>query len=143
MRLSACGFPFSRIYVRKPDDGNRVLLPLSQTRQGRQLLQILSHWLGRSSPEGYAFAAQNFVGQNAALTAEHHSLFDAGVLSNADLAPQHHAVLNHDAAREAGLGRNHNVFAELAVVADVDQVVDLRASTDARFVERAAVDGRV
>ena len=43
----------------------------------------------------------------------------------------------------AGLGRDHHVFPDVDVVADVHQVVDFRAPADARDIQGAAVDRRV
>ena len=65
------------------------------------------------------------------------------MLSDSDLPAQNDVVLDHDAAREAGLRGDHYVFADLAVVADVDQVVNLRAPADARDFQSAPVDGGV
>ena len=41
---------------------------------------------------------------------------------------------------KAGLRRDHDVLPDLAVVADVNEVVDLCSAPNARFVERAAID---
>ena len=116
---------------------------LRQARQRCQLLQIFAQRLRGSSPENHAFAAQNFVGQDAALAAEHDSRFNARVFADADLAAEHHAILNSNATGEAGLRGNDDIFADLAIVADVDQVIDFRAAANARFVQRAAIDGRI
>jgi hypothetical protein len=96
-----------------------------------------------SSPERDTLAAQNFVRQNAALASEHHAFFDARVLANPDLSSEHNAIFDHDATRQTGLRRDDDILADLTVVTDVDQVVDLRAAADAGFVERAAIDGGV
>ena len=42
-----------------------------------------------------------------------------------------------------GLRRDNHVLAELAVVADVHQIIDLRAAPNAGRLQRAAIDGRV
>jgi hypothetical protein len=65
------------------------------------------------------------------------------VLANADLSAQDHVVLHHDAAGKAGLGCYYDVFANLAVVADVDQIVDFRAAANARDFERATINGGI
>src|ERR1035437_1494371 len=64
------------------ESGSRtpVSLLFRQPRQRCQLLQILAQRLRWSSPEHHALAAQNLVGQNAALAAEHDSFFNARVL---------------------------------------------------------------
>src|SRR5580700_7590887 len=94
-------------------------------------------------PECNALPAQNFVRQHAALPAQHQSFFDARMFADADLAAQHDVIFNHDAAGKTGLRRDHHILAEPAVVADVDQVVDLRSPPDPCFVQRSSVDGRV
>ena len=77
------------------------------------------------------------------MSAEHHSFFDVGTLSEADLAAEHNIFLDDDAAGKTGLRGDHDVLSDLAIVADVDQVVDLGAASDARDFKGAAVDGRV
>src|ERR1039457_4744971 len=95
-----------------------------------QLFKILAHWLCGSSPENNAIAAQDFLGQDSTLAADHGSGFDAGVIADADLASHDDVVFDGDAAREAGLGGDDYVLSDLAVVANVDEVVDLRALAD-------------
>ena len=46
-------------------------------------------------------------------------------------------------AGDAGERDEDDVFADVAVVADVDEVVDLGSAADAGLLERAAVDGGV
>ena len=46
-------------------------------------------------------------------------------------------------AGDAGKRDQDHVFANVAVVADVNQVVDLDPAADARLAQRPAVDGRV
>ncbi len=65
------------------------------------------------------------------------------MVGDAYLPGHHHSVFDDRAAGNAGLGRDHYVFANLHVVADVHQVVELGAARDYRNVERAAVDGGV
>jgi hypothetical protein len=83
------------------------------------------------------------VRQNASLASNHRSGFYAGVIADADLPSHDNIVFDGDAAGEAGLSGDYNVLPDLTVVADVDQVIDFCAATDAGFVERAAVDGGV
>src|SRR6266568_3103112 len=97
-----------------------ALLFFRQARQRCQLLQIRAQRLRRSAPERDALPTQNFVGQDTALSTQQDALSNARVLSNADLAAEHDAPLDHDASRQTGLRSNHDVFADLAVVADVN-----------------------
>ena len=48
-----------------------------------------------------------------------------------------------DAAGKSGLRGDHYIFSDLAVMTDVHQIVDLRASADAGDVQGAAIHGRV
>ena len=66
-----------------------------------------------------------------------------GVIADAHLSAHNDVVLDGDATGEAGLSGDDHVLSDLNVVADVHQVVDLRAAADARFIESAAIDGRV
>ena len=84
-------------------------------------LPLGQHWLSASASVGLSFA-------------------DAGVLANPDLAPEYRSILNHDAAGKARLRRDDDVFANLAIVTDVNQVVDLRSAPDSGLIERAAID---
>ena len=77
------------------------------------------------------------------MPAQHDAFFDAGVFADAHLATEHDVFLDHDAAGEAGLRSNHYIFPNLAVVPDVNQVVDLGAAPDASDFERSTIDGRV
>src|SRR5438094_696332 len=65
------------------------------------------------------------------------------MLANSNLPAEDDVVLNGDAAGEPGLRRDDNVFSDAAVVSDVHEIVDLGAASDARFIQRSAVDGRV
>src|SRR5579885_1778456 len=92
---------------------------LRQARDSGQLLQILAKRLRGRSPEGDAFAAQNLVGQDSALTADHNAFANRSVLADANLSAEDDTVFDGDAARESGLRGDDDVFADLAVVADV------------------------
>ena len=65
------------------------------------------------------------------------------MVGNADLTGKHGISFDGDAAGEAGLSRDHHIFPDLAVVTDVDKIVDFRSPADAGYVERAPVDGGV
>lgn len=65
------------------------------------------------------------------------------MIANADLPTHDHVVFDGNAAGKAGLRGDHDVFADLDVVANVHQVVNLRAAADARLIQRTAIDGRV
>src|SRR4029077_20909918 len=104
---------------------------------------MLPNRAGWGSPEDDAFAANHFLGGDAALGSEDGTGFDADVIRDADLAAHDDVVFDGDAAGEAGLGGYDDVLANLDVVADVHEVVDLCAAADSGFVECASVDGGV
>src|SRR4051812_24384275 len=60
-----------------------------------------------------------------------------------NLPADYSVVFDHHTAADSRLRRNHNALADVAVVADVDHVVELRAAPDARATERRAIDAGV
>ena len=77
------------------------------------------------------------------MSPQHHAFFDARVLADAYLAADNDILLDYNAAGEAGLRGDHDILSYLAIVADVNKVVDLRAAADAGNFQRATVDGGV
>src|SRR4051812_49006127 len=65
------------------------------------------------------------------------------MLANAHLSSDHRVVFDHNAAGKSCLRRDNHVLTNLAVVADVDEIIDLCAATNARGLECAAVNSRV
>src|SRR4029453_15234774 len=63
----------------------------------------------------------------AALRADHRALADTNMPDQTRLAADRHIILEHRAARDADLRDDDAVAADLDVVADLDEVVDLRA----------------
>src|SRR5208282_1523993 len=89
------------------------------------------------------FATQDFLWEDSTLASDHRAGFYASVIADADLSAHDYVVFDGDAAREAGLRGDNDVLADLAVVADMHEVIDLCAAADASFVERAAINGGV
>src|SRR5581483_11966975 len=81
--------------------------------------------------------------KHAALSAQHHPFFNAGMLPDAYLPAQHDILFNGNTSGKAGLSGNHDIFSDITVVSDVHQVVDLRSSSDASCIQRSTVDSRV
>ena len=77
------------------------------------------------------------------MASQHGTGFDAGVIADAYLSAHDDVVFDGDTSGEAGLSGDDDVLADLDVVADVHEVVNFRAATDAGFVEGSAVDGGV
>ena len=81
--------------------------------------------------------------QDAGLSSKHYAFSDAGVLRDAHLPCQNDILLDDNAAGKPTLCGDHNVFPDLAVVADVHQIVDFHAPADASYIEGSAIDGGV
>src|SRR5882724_5959849 len=77
--------------------------------------------------------------QNARLRADYRSTQHAYVIAKADLSADDAIIFNGNAAADAGLGRDHDAFTDVAVVSDVDHVVDLRPTPDTRATQRRAI----
>ena len=77
------------------------------------------------------------------MSAEDGPVFDADMIGDADLPADDYVVFNDRAAGKAGLRGDDDVLADLDVVTNMDQVVDLCPSANASFVKSAAVNGRV
>ncbi len=112
----------------------------SQLCQRRKLFQILSQRLGWRAPERDTFATENFLWQHTGLPSEHHAFPDVCMFAHAHLATDNDIVFDGDAAGKSCLCRNDDVLADLAVVADVHQVVYLRAAANAGGLKRTAVN---
>jgi hypothetical protein len=65
------------------------------------------------------------------------------MLANPDLPAQYRSILNNDAAGKASLRRDDDILANIAIVPDVNQVIDLRSAPDSRLIEGSAIDGRI
>src|SRR5260370_821837 len=65
------------------------------------------------------------------------------MIANADLPRDYRAFTYGAGTGDAGQCDQDDVFTDIAVMADVDEVVDLGAAANAGFAESAAVDGGV
>ena len=83
--------------------------------------------------------ADNFPRQNARLRSNHGPALHANVIAESYLAADNAVVFDNDAAADAGLPGNDNALADIAVVTDVNQVVEFRAPADARTAQRSAI----
>src|SRR5690348_6814537 len=116
---------------------------LPQPRQHRQLLQIPPQGARRRAPKHHAWTADCLLGEHAALRAQDHTLFDAGVVPDAHLPANHGAILHGDAAGEAGLGGDDHIFSDADIVAHVHQIIQLRAPADDGQVQSPAIHGSI
>ena len=62
------------------------------------------------------------------------------MIAKADLAANHAIVFNRYAAADAGLRGNDHALADVAVVAHVDHVVELRSASNSCLSQRRAID---
>jgi hypothetical protein len=115
---------------------------LCQAGQRRQLLEIQAKRPGWSAPDWFA-GAHDFRGKNTGPRSDNSSRFDPRLIAHAHLAPHHGIIADRNPAREPGLGRDHHVLANQAIVRYVDHIVELRAVADHRGAERGAVYTRI
>src|SRR5438874_2624618 len=85
----------------------------------------------------------NLSRQNARLRANHGAALHTDVIAETHLAANYAIIFNCHSAADAGLRGNHNSLANVAVMTDVDQVVDLRAPADPRAAQSRAIDAGV
>src|SRR5438132_12374468 len=97
--------------------------------------------LNRNSPPHAG--TYNLPRQNARLRAYHRAALHTDVVAEPDLPANHAIIFNRHAAADAGLRSNHNPLAKVAVMTDMNQVVDLRAPADARSAQRGAIDAGI
>src|SRR5262245_11556733 len=62
------------------------------------------------------------------------------MIAHANLAPDDALVFNSSAARDTGLGSDDDTFADLHVMSDLNESVDLCAFADAGRAESSSVD---
>src|SRR5262249_45576682 len=78
---------------------------------------------------------------HAGLGADHRAAADVYVIGDAHLARKNHMIAGAAGAGNPHLADEEVVATDLAVVADLHQVIDLGPRADARGLEGAAVDG--
>src|SRR5712691_13327403 len=83
------------------------------------------------------------IARHAGLGGDHGSRADRDVVRDTNLARQHGPASYRAGARDADLRHQDDVLSHVAVVADLDEVVDLAAPPDPGFTERRAVDGGI
>src|SRR5579885_3036944 len=120
-------------------DAAEVAAHLRQLFEAHQYALLVALRRGRGAE--HALAGRDVL-RDARLGADHHAVADADVIRQAGLAGDDDEIARGARAGDADLADHQVVTADLAVVADLNQVVDLRARADARRPERAAVDGR-
>src|SRR5262245_59409009 len=84
-----------------------------------------------------------FTVQDASLAADDGIVVEACMLANPDLTANQAMRSDARTAGDAGLRGNHCVFANLHVVGDLDEVVQLHAASNHGTLERAAVNASI
>src|SRR2546423_13050612 len=62
------------------------------------------------------------------------------MIAEANLSADNAVIFNRDTAADSGLGGAHAPFATIAVVPDVNHVIELRSFANSSAAERAAID---
>ncbi len=81
-----------------------------------------------------------FASENAGLSTDDRAIFQITLFPEAGLSTHNYMLTKIAGAGESDLRGDHSVCADLAVVADVHEVIQLNAFGDARVVKRAAID---
>src|SRR5882724_6863881 len=87
--------------------------------------------------------ARRHVFRDAGLGPEHGPVADGQMVRETDLAGGDDAATQSARARDADLGHDDRVLADLDVVTDLDEVVDLGPAADDRPAQHGAIDRRV
>src|SRR5262245_43595726 len=102
---------------------------------------VLVEWLNGNSPPHSG--PHNFSGQHAGFRSDHGAALHANVIAKADLTSNHAVIFNCHAAADSGLGGDDHALADIAVVSDVNHVVEFGSPANARPAQSTSVDRRV
>src|SRR5262245_10551551 len=102
---------------------------------------VLVKRLDRNSPPNPR--ADNLARQNARLGSDHGAALHMNVIAETHLSADHAIIFNCDAAADSGLCGDHHPLANIAVVSDMNHVVELCAFSNPGAAQRAAIDRRV
>src|ERR1700741_3585618 len=99
---------------------------------------VLVQRLNRNSPPHTG--PHNFSWQHAGFRSNHGATLHMNVIAKAYLPADHTIIFNRDAAADSGLRRNQDPLADVAVMADVNHVVELRPPANSRAAQGSAID---
>src|SRR5688572_26247526 len=85
----------------------------------------------------------NLAGKHTRFGTDDRAAHHANVIAEANLPANYDVVFNNYAATNARLRRDDHAFPYIAVVPDVDQVVDLCPATDARLSQRGTINAGI
>src|SRR2546430_5652264 len=97
--------------------------------------------LNRNSPPHAG--TNNLPRQNPGLRAYHRATLHPDVIAETHLSANYAIIFNRYAATDTGLRCDHNPLANVAVMTDMNQIVDLRAATDPRAAQSRAIDAGI
>lgn len=98
-------------------------------------------FLDRRAPE-YSGAIRH-VAMQSGPSANEGALSDSQMTRRAGLSHHDRSATHDRAPRKSRLRHDQGVFTDVAVVSDLDQIIDLRAASNTRFVEGCAIDRRI
>src|SRR5437879_887392 len=84
--------------------------------------------LNRNSPPHAG--TYNLPRQNARLRAYHRAALHTDVVAESDLTANHAVIFNRHAAADSGLRRNHHPLSNVAVMTDMNHIIEFRAASD-------------
>src|SRR5262249_12930651 len=116
-----------------------IAAKFGQASQAEQDAFLLAFRFGGRSEHALA---RRHVADHAGAGTDDGLVLDVDVIGHADLAGQNDVVAGAARTGDADLADKQVVLADLTVVADLHEVIDLGARADARGLEGAAVDGR-
>src|SRR5437588_5756423 len=102
---------------------------------------VIIERLNRNSPPHAG--TDNLPRQNARLRAYHRAALHADVVAESDLTANHAVIFNRHAAADSGLRRDHHPLSNVAVMTDMNHIIEFRAASDSRSSQRAPIDAGV
>src|SRR5579872_2835370 len=116
----------------------------SQAGERHLLAQHLLQGPRRSPPQNRsrleAFVGDCLAAEHAGLPSKHHARSDCGVVADSHLARENRAVAYFARAGDSSERDQNDVFADIAVVADMDEIIDLCAAANTGLCQGSAID---
>ena len=108
----------------------------------RKLFLEFFEGTGGSAPHGFA-AVNGFAAEDSRLAANYGAVFQLAAFAEACLAANDNIFAKRARAGESDLGGNHGMLADFAIVADVNEIIQLYAGGNPGVCEGAAIDGGI
>jgi hypothetical protein len=133
-----CGFLFSHIAL-------EVFDSCCQFREAGLPCELFLEFFkgtGRRAPHGFA-AVNGFAAEDSRLAANYGAVFQFAAFAEASLAANDNVFAKGAGTGKADLGGNYGVLADFAVVANVNEIIQLYAGGNPGVCEGAAIDGGI